>query len=57
VKQWTKGKRIRTSITESGLATMLAEGIITKEELEMARRYLVDKLEPIIGSLEPVNEV
>jgi len=36
---------------------MLAEGIITKEELEMARRYLVDKLEPIIGSLEPVNEV
>ena len=37
------------------LATMLNEGLITKEEYEVARQYLMLKIKPLIGSLEPPN--
>lgn len=35
-------------IGEIMLATMLAEGLITREEYETARRYLIVKLKPLI---------
>ena len=43
-------------IGEITLATMLAEGLITREEYEAARRHLIVKLKPLIGSLEQSNE-
>lgn len=43
-------------IGEITLATMLTEGLITREEYETARRYLLVKLKPLIGSLEPSDE-
>jgi uncharacterized protein YqgQ len=43
-------------IGEITLATMLADGLITREEYEAARRYLIVKLKPLIGSLEQSDE-
>ena len=37
------------------LATLLAEGLITAEEYEAARQFLMLKIKPLIGSLEPPN--
>jgi hypothetical protein len=34
------------------LSTMLTEGLISKAEFERARKKLVNKLKPLIGSLE-----
>lgn len=35
------------------LATMLSEGLLSNEEYDSAREYLMNKLKPLIGSLEP----
>jgi membrane peptidoglycan carboxypeptidase len=43
-------------IGEIVLATMLAQGIITQKEYEDARRYLIVKLKPLIGSLGASDE-
>ena len=39
-------------IGEIALATMLGEGLITREEYEAARRYLIVKPKPLIGILD-----
>ena len=35
------------------LATMLSEGLLSNEEYDAARENLMNKLKPLIGSLEP----
>lgn len=35
------------------LATMVHEELITKEEYEAVRQYLMSKIKPLMGSLEP----
>lgn len=35
------------------LATMLSEGLLSNEEYDSAREHLMNKLKPLIGSLEP----
>lgn len=37
------------------LATMLAEELISQEEYDAVRCYLMTQIEPLIGSLEPPN--
>lgn len=37
------------------LVAMLDEGLISAEEYETARRSLMAKIKPLIGSLEPPN--
>jgi len=48
-------KEIDYRIGKIVLATMLNEGLITEEEYEVARQYLMLKIKPLIGSLEPPN--
>lgn len=48
-------KEMNYRIGKIVLATMLSEGLITEEEYEVARQYLMLKIKPLIGSLEPPN--
>lgn len=48
-------KELDYRIAKIVLATMFAKGIISHEEYETARRWLIKKIQPPIGSLEPPN--
>lgn len=48
-------KELDYRITKIILATMFAKGIISHEEYETARRWLIKKIQPPIASLEPPN--
>lgn len=48
-------KEIEYRIGKILLATMMAEGLISQSESDVAQCYLMKKIQPPIGSLEPPN--
>lgn len=48
-------KELQYRIGKIILATMMAEGLISQSEYDSARCHLMEKIQPLIGSLEPPN--